>query len=338
MKIRKRAVAAAITFSLLTGPVTPVAEAQTPSVSATTEAAELIGMLAQILPANNKQITQTLGVLALVIAGLVVAAPLVEAGSSIRNGTAVASGVKTRRITVGGTTRSYDVVLPAGHSADESYPVIIGFGGWQHDAARTRDYQRFETATDGAIVIYAQGVDNAWAGAPYANTSIDEDIAYVRALIDDASQTFGADPDRVAVAGLSNGGGFAAALACHAPETIKAAAAVAGAYYSPTVTGCEPGAVPVLMMHGTNDDIVGYVGGYRHGASFEAAEDVLRTFGDKNGCLTVPRTSRTGNVTTIEPLSCDAETRLERVEGGGHTWFTNPSASAETARFLVQYL
>ena len=142
-------------------------------------------------------------------------------------------------------------------------------------------------------------MDNAWAGAPYAKTSIDEDIAYVRALIDDASQTFGADPNRVAVAGLSNGGGFAAALACHAPETITAAAAVAGAYYSPAVTGCESGAVPVLLMHGTNDDIVGYEGGTRHGASFEATEDVLRTFGGKNGCLLLPRTSRTGNVTTI---------------------------------------
>ena len=338
MKIRKRAVAAAITFSLMAAPITPVAQAQTPSVSTTTEAAELIGMLAQILPANNKQITQALTALALVIAGIAVVAPLVEAGSSIRNGTAVSQGVKTRRITVAGKTRSYDVVLPAGHSADKSYPVIIGFGGWQHDAARTRDYERFETATDGAIVIYAQGVDNAWAGAPYAKTSIDEDIAYVRALIDDASQTFGADPDRVAVAGLSNGGGFAAALACHAPETITAAAAVAGAYYSPTVTGCESGAVPVLLMHGTNDDIVGYDGGFRHGASFEAVKDVFGTLGRKNGCVMLPRESRTGNVTTIEPLNCDTETRLQRIEGGGHTWFTNPSATAETARFLLQYL
>lgn len=341
MRMKKRAVAAALTFSLMASPaIAPEAKAAEPSVSASVDAAELVTALSKLIPMNTPQVKQALGVLALIIAGIVVAVPVVEAGSSIRNGAVgdKAPGKHTRRIVVDGASRSYDVVLPSNYSEGVSYPVILGFGGWQHSAATTRSYQQFETATRGAIVIYAQGINDAWAGAPYAATSLNEDIAYTRAIIDDAATEYGADPNRVVAAGLSNGGGFAAALACHAPDTVKAVASVAGAFYSPTVTGCTSGAVPTLIMHGTNDNIVGYNGGYRHGASYESVDRVMRTMASKNNCSVGVNRSHSGNVTTFEARRCDAETRVERIEGGIHTWFTDPSATAHTARFLLQYL
>lgn len=53
------------------------------------------------------------------------------------------------------------------------YPVIIGFGGWQHNAGRTRSYQQLVCAAgDRAIDMYPQGVNNAWGDAPYARTEI----------------------------------------------------------------------------------------------------------------------------------------------------------------------
>ena len=171
MKIKKRAVAAALTFSLMASPaIAPEAKAADPSVSASVDAAELVSALSKLLPMNNPQVKQALGVLTLIIAGILVAVPMAEAGSSIRNGAVgdKAPGKHTRRIVVDGTSRSYDVVLPSNYSEGVAYPVILGFGGWQHTASQTRDYQKFETAIDNTIVIYAQGVDNAWAGAPYA--------------------------------------------------------------------------------------------------------------------------------------------------------------------------
>ncbi|MDK8241362.1 alpha/beta hydrolase family esterase [Corynebacterium coyleae] len=341
MKIKKRAVAAALTFSLMASPaITPEAKAADPSVSASVDAAELVSALSKLLPMNNPQVKQALGVLTLIIAGILVAVPMAEAGSSIRNGAVgdKAPGKHTRRIVVDGTSRSYDVVLPSNYSEGVAYPVILGFGGWQHTASQTRDYQKFETAIDNTIVIYAQGVDNAWAGAPYARTSLNEDIAYTRAIIDDAATQYGADPNRVVAAGLSNGGGFAAALACHAPDTVKAVASVAGAFYNPTVTGCTSGAVPTLIMHGTNDNVVGYNGGIRHGAFYESVDSVMRTMASKNKCLGTTTRSRSDNVTTFEAQGCDAATRVERIEGGIHTWFTDPSATAHTVRFLLPYL
>lgn len=172
-------------------------------------------------------------------------------------------------------------------------------------------------------------------GGPYARTSTREDIAYTRAIIDDLVENFGADRNRVSAVGLSNGGGMVASLACHAPELVNGIASVAGAYYNPTVEGCKSGSVPTLIMHGTNDNVVGYDGGNRHGKPFRSVNDVFNLFMDKNGCIAGSATeTRLGNVTTLSP-ACGARTELQRVEGGGHTWFTDPSASTATVDFLL---
>ena len=329
MKLSRRAIAVALAATVaLPSFSAPPAQAQTLSSSPEFEA-----LLKRYAPGVDPALVQALGLLAALAASMAIAIPMVRSGKA-----ASIAREHTHSLQVGGRSRSYDVVLPHGFSPERSYPVVVGFGGWKHTSRQTRDYENLESQFPGAIVVYGQGVNNAWGGAPYAATSVDDDVAYTRAVLDDVASRYHADTSRTVAAGLSNGGGMAAALACHAPEMVDAVATVAGAFYSPTVTGCGSGAVPVLLMHGTNDDIVGYDGGFRHGASFEAVKDVFGTLGRKNGCVMLPRESRTGNVTTIEPLHCDTETRLQRIEGGGHTWFTNPSATAETARFLLQYL
>lgn len=241
-----------------------------------------------------------------------------------------------RTVNADGLSRSYNVVLPSGYEEGKSYPVIIGYGGWQHTADQMQGYAHLESAAAGrAIVVYAEGESQAWAGAPYARTSTREDIAYTRAIIDDLVENFGADRNRVSAVGLSNGGGMVASLACHAPELVNGIASVAGAYYNPTVEGCKSGSVPTLIMHGTNDNVVGYDGGNRHGKPFRSVNDVFNLFMDKNGCIAGSATeTRLGNVTTLSP-ACGARTELQRVEGGGHTWFTDPSASTATVDFLL---
>ena len=248
-------------------------------------------------------------------------------------------GTMRRTINVGGRTRSYNMVLPAGHADGNSYPIIFGFGGWQHSAERAHEYLRLEDAATDTIIVYGQGVDNAWAGAPYAKTSINQDIAYVRTVIADLAENFGGDRNRVAAIGLSNGGGMAAVLGCHASDTVKAIASAAGAYYDPTVSNCDFGRVATLLMHGTRDDVINYNGGTRHGGGYQPVTRVLDTFGQKNGCST--RTFEFGGLfgtTTIEPIGCITPTRLMRVNGGGHTWFTRPDATRDSVDFVMQQL
>ena len=230
------------------------------------------------------------------------------------------------------------MVLPRSFDSEKSYPVVLGFGGWHHTSAHMHDYSNLESQFSDAIVVYGQGVDNAWGGAPYADTSIDEDVAYTKAVLNDVASRYNADTSRTVAVGLSNGGGMVAALACHAPETVRGVASVAGAFYSPTVAGCTSGEVPTMIMHGTNDGVVRYDGGTRHGASYESVEDVARMFARKNDCAMVASTSRSGSITTFDFEHCSAPVRIERVEGGGHTWFDSPDATRQTAQFLRRYL
>lgn len=48
--------------------------------------------------------------------------------------------------------------------------------------------------------------------------------------------------------------------------------------------------------------------------------------------------SRSGAITTFDFENCSAPVRIERVEGGGHTWFDSPDATRQTAQFLRRYL
>lgn len=87
--------------------------------------------------------------------------------------TLLQSGLGFRAVSVDGVVRPYTVVLPRNYNPFKAYPVIIGFGGWKHDAGRTRSYQQLERAAgDCAIVVYPQGVNNAWGGASNARTEI----------------------------------------------------------------------------------------------------------------------------------------------------------------------
>lgn len=328
MKHSRRALAAALATSLsLSLPVAP-AEAQQLSSSSEFEA-----LLARYAPGVDPEQVRALGVLAALLASIAIAIPMAKNGSVVSP-----SREHTHSLTVDGRTRTYDVALPRGFDAEKSYPVVLGFGGWHHTSANMHDYSNLESQFTDAIVVYGQGVDNAWGGAPYAATSIDEDVAYTKAVLNDVASRYNADTSRTVAVGLSNGGGMVAALACHAPETVRGIASVAGAFYSPTVTGCTSGEVPTMIMHGTNDGVVGYNGGFRHGAPFESVENVARTFARKNDCSMVASQSRSGAITTFDFEDCSAPVRIERVEGGSHTWFDSPNATRQTAQFLRRYL
>lgn len=295
------------------------------------------------LPGVDPVVAQRIGVLIALIAVLGVAIPIVGTEGSSKNtapdGDYEGGGsLRRRTVQAGGRTREFNVVLPAHYHQGDAYPVIIAFGGWQHSAERSREYMRLESVARDAIIIYAQGINNAWGGAPYADTTVDNDIDFVRAAIDDVATNFGGERDHVAAIGLSNGGGMAAALACHAPELVKAVASAAGAYYDPTVSNCTSGDVATLLLHGTNDDVVGYFGGTRHGAHFQAVDRVFATFGRKNGCSTQLMEIPGAFSTSFEPTSCLTPTRLERVDGGGHTWFTSPDATTESVSFVLNEL
>jgi len=246
--------------------------------------------------------------------------------------------LQDRTFNVNGTTRTAIVKMPSSGKTT-NLPVIFMFSGWQHTANQARGYAGLESTGAGndAIIVYPQGVNNAWEGAPYASTTRGRDVAFVREMVRKLASEGKVDRSRVYAAGLSNGGGMALALACQAPDLVAGVSGVAGAYYNPVFSNCANGSVPTLIMHGTNDGTVAYEGGYRHGAPYRSIDEMHRLVGQRNNCLVwgTPQSSVNGNVTTYTFAGCTAETHVKKVSGGTHTWFpANPSAAQESWSFL----
>lgn len=292
------------------------------ALGAAVAAGTLGGLLALTAPVSHAQSTTD---------------PLVQISSAIAG-----QPTETRTIDVNGTPRHFIVDLPADYDPNRAYPVVLGYSGaWDTaDAFRGHSFLNKAVGSD-AIVAYPQGVTDklkgkpAWGGPHYAAQSVEDDAAFARALVADLAGKYNVDTNRIYATGLSNGGGAALSLACHAPDLVDGVASSAGAYYDATVSNCVPDAtVPTLIMHHKDDHVININGGANdHGGHYKAARQVFDEFATRNGC------APGGNINnwivgahTVSGSNCRAATEFATVVSpqvnNGHTWFKAvPSAN-----------
>lgn len=232
--------------------------------------------------------------------------------------------------TVDGRERTYLRAVPAGYDESRSWPVVLAFHGWRETAEVMQRNTGLESAR--AIVVYAEGVDRAWAPAPYADTSGDEDIAFVRTILAELTDEYRVDRGRIFATGFSNGGGFAAYLGCQLPETFTAVAPVGAAYYRAIHEDCTDEPVARLDIHGTYDRTINYYGGTRHGTPYESVPVVLEGVADRNGCDGTSINRRSNSVIEQHWQGCDMPLIHVRVGGGEHVW--PDEATAEVRAFF----
>lgn len=241
-------------------------------------------------------------------------------------------------------SREYLIETPSTMDPNISYPVIFGFGGWQHNASTYRGYAHLnQVAGQEAIIVYPEGRVQAWEGPKYAETSRGQDVAFVKSILGQVKGSYKVDTSRVFATGLSNGGGMVVTLACQAPEVFSAVASVSGAYYNPTVDNCANGTVDTLLIHGTADDHMLYNGGRNdHGGAYYSVPQTAQRIGARNGCTSTALTGAvvSGRTETYTLAGCKAggATQVMKVNGGGHTWYeSDPSAERAVWIFLKSH-
>jgi polyhydroxybutyrate depolymerase len=143
-----------------------------------------------------------------------------------------------------------------------------------------------------------------------------DDVAYLGAVIDDATQRLGTDPARVYIVGHSNGGFMALRLACDLADKITAVISLAGAGYL-DASRCVPSRpVSILQVHGDADTTIPIGGGTAQhlpgAAPFASARDTIANWGKYDRCLGV--LSPAGKVDLSLALP-GAETDTMRVSG-----------------------
>jgi polyhydroxybutyrate depolymerase len=240
-------------------------------------------------------------------------------------------GDSTRHLSVKGLERSYLLHIPEGLDLNNPAPVILAFhggGGTPESFAQNTDLSE-RGGSAGFIVVYPQGFGRSWnAGdccGPAQRRGID-DVAFVRALLDDLESLFKVDQQRIFATGFSTGGKFSYRLACELSDRIAAIATVsAGISLSPAE--CHPTrAVPVLHFHGLADKYAPFQGG--RSASKLAGEqrsipETIELWLSRSGCKGDKKiTYQSGAATCVTYSRCrdGADVTLCTVQGMGHQW------------------
>ncbi len=240
----------------------------------------------------------------------------------------------------GGRERRFEMYVPP--AAPRPLPVVLVLHGGTSTSGQIRRYTGFDAlaSREGILAVYPQGVRGQWndgrpeIGTLYPQVTTADDVGFLLALVDDLVGHGLADPHRVYVAGISNGGMMALKLACEHPERIAAAAVVAA--NQPSNLACSPRQpVPVVFFHGTKDPFVPFDGGeILQWANLDrgkvlSARDTVGLWRKIDGCTGSPHRRRLtapgapGAVTvdqvSYEPCS-GAQVRHFILMGGGHTW------------------
>ncbi|GAB3693967.1 hypothetical protein GCM10027595_06520 [Corynebacterium nasicanis] len=240
------------------------------------------------------------------------------------------SGAPQKTVTETVEGREVRISTPEGFHRGRQWPVLLAFHGWRETPESMERASGLDAAQ--AVVVYPEGRERAWAPAPYARSSGEEDLAFVRALVERIAADYPVDRSRLFATGFSNGGGFAAFLGCRMPETFLAVAPVGAAYYESIHFDCAARPVARLDIHGTNDATINYYGGTRHGVAYESVPEVLERVAESNGCTGSTLIRRSQEVIVQHWQGCRLPLVHMRVGGGAHVW--PPEATAEVRSFF----
>lgn len=196
---------------------------------------------------------------------------------------------------------------------------ILGMGGLV-ETALARGYAVI--APDG--IPRANGRGLTWAFHPNRPGPRD-DIAFLRAVRDDAAAHHGIDHDRVILGGFSIGGSMASYAACADPDGFAAYAPVAGAFWVPVPARCA-GPVDLFHTHGWTDTVVPLEGRVLRddaaGGLFAQADiwQAMQVWRAANGCRPDPEShDRTGPFMRRDWTECDSGKRIGfALFDGGH--------------------
>jgi polyhydroxybutyrate depolymerase len=245
-----------------------------------------------------------------------------------------------RSLVVDGRERTYCVHIPRGLDADRPVPVVLALHGATMTGPTMAWFTRLDDASDesGFLVVYPDGTGSSlsffWnAGACCGAAARDhvDDVGFIRALLDDLAGVYRVDPLRVFAAGVSNGAMMAYRLGAELSDRIAAVACIGGTM---AIESCRPTRpVPVLHVHGTNDEFVPFAGGPGRrsvtGADHRSVESTIRAWVQANGCeetpmvVSLPDQASDGTRVRQETYGGGregSEVVLIVVERGGHTW------------------
>lgn len=251
----------------------------------------------------------------------------------------VFAGYQSGAITHGGRERSFGYYLPARPAPAAKHPLVLVL----HGMTMTGRLMAYVTAPDlrprakaaQAILVYPTAIRGSWndrMGDGPPDSEAEDDAGFLLTLRDHFVRNFNADPDRVYVIGLSQGGQMALRLACdHADQLAGVAPLLSSMGETPARECANALPLPVFLLNGTRDPIVKWEGGPVGGSTNPGTPVLLPV--DRGVAYWTNRNRVTSGPTTIgypdrNPkdgsivVRCDfqgeAAVAFVKVEGGDH--------------------
>ena len=221
---------------------------------------------------------------------------------------------KADNITVDGTSRSYNVIVP--NNLGEGRPLLIfchGYNqdaGWMQNSEFKNDQVSMEAVCDTAkfVCVFPNGINKSW------DTGGDRDINFIKAIIDKMVTQHNIDRNRVYLGGFSMGGMLTYHAMNKIPDLIAAFCPVSGYPMGGATANANVRAIPILHIHGTSDET----------CAFSGAQPALNVWINHNGCPTTAQVTNNYNgfsgckMHVWGPGNDGVEVRLLELPNKGH--------------------
>jgi len=261
---------------------------------------------------------------------------------------AVAGTAEAIKLRHDGRDRRYHLHVPPHEQNVAGMPLLLMLHGGGGNGAQARDTTRLDElgVQHGFVVAFPDGTGmlpkrlltwNSGGIDVYAARNDVDDVGFLKAVVHDIKTRVPINPDRVFVAGHSNGGMMCHRLAREAADVFAGIAVVAGAMNFTDADSPIP--LAVLLVHGTGDEHVLIGGGepkvsrVRTKRSDASLQDAIDYYLRRNALSGYAESAVDGDVRVDDYAKASGDTavmplRVVTLEGGGHAW----PGSGERAR------
>lgn len=177
----------------------------------------------------------------------------------------------------------------------------------------------------GVALIALQGVEGRWglAHAPAGRAVTEpEEMAYVEAVLADATGRFGLDPGRIVASGFSAGGMLTWTLACREGALFAGFIPVSGTFWDPVPRDCAGPVRPLVHIHGDDDPVVPQLGRPIGQARQGKVPEALAMYADEGGFGAAER-STAGDMTCLSRTAPEGTPLAFCQFPGGHSFSTD---------------
>jgi polyhydroxybutyrate depolymerase len=217
-------------------------------------------------------------------------------------------------------------------------PTVIVLHGALVSAEYTASWYGFSDAAKrhGFAAVFPRGLNLLWNdGRPATWGSGADDVDFLKRLARELVSRGIAHPERLYLAGVSNGGMMALRMLCEAPGPFAGIATVIASMPESVGAACRTRPpLSVLMLNGTADPVIPYGGGDVGFSGLQgrvwSVERTAAFLARRNGCTAGSKAVVSGRVgpgtirvVRLDWRRCSSErgVTLYRVEGGGHQVF-----------------